>query len=176
MNAAGLESIYWVLTWLCHRSCAHCYDERFRPYRRDETERMLSESEALLPRIVANLPRTMQYEDGGTLHTGRIILAGGELLLDGVRERLLYPTLSLLRERYAKVGGVRLVIQTTGDVIQPEHLEALRRLGVWMVTVSGIDGFHKGLEEEAERAALTTPSGAYRGNAERIGLDLSFAY
>ena len=31
-----MESIYWVLTWACHRRCVHCYDDRFRPYVRDE--------------------------------------------------------------------------------------------------------------------------------------------
>jgi len=27
-----MQSLYWVLTWACHRKCAHCYDDRFRPY------------------------------------------------------------------------------------------------------------------------------------------------
>ena len=27
-----MDSIYYVITWLCHRTCDHCYDDRFRPY------------------------------------------------------------------------------------------------------------------------------------------------
>jgi hypothetical protein len=25
----SLESIYYVVSWLCHRQCPHCYEERF---------------------------------------------------------------------------------------------------------------------------------------------------
>jgi len=150
----GLESIYWVLTWICHRTCAHCYDDRFRPYSAIERDRMLAQSQAALPSLIDNLPGSMRYLDGEQPQVGRIILAGGELLLDDVREQLLYPTLTRLRARYLDRGGVRLVIQTTGDIVRAEHLAALRQRGVWMVSVSGIDAHHQGYEREDKRAAL----------------------
>ena len=27
-----MESIYYVLSYVCHRRCNHCYEDRFRPY------------------------------------------------------------------------------------------------------------------------------------------------
>ena len=48
--------------------------------------------------------------------TGRIILSGGESLLDPVRERVTYQVIERLRDRYAAQGGVKIVVQTTGDL------------------------------------------------------------
>lgn len=39
-----MESIYYVLCWHCHRRCKHCYEERFRPYVRDELESVVAEA------------------------------------------------------------------------------------------------------------------------------------
>ena len=33
-----MESIYYVMSWACHRKCVHCYEDRFRPYVRGELE------------------------------------------------------------------------------------------------------------------------------------------
>ncbi len=38
-NGIDMESIYYVLSWLCHRRCDHCYDTRFRPYVRENATR-----------------------------------------------------------------------------------------------------------------------------------------
>ena len=96
-----MESIYWVLTWACHRKCAHCYDDRFRPYVRDALERVVGEGQAVYRRIIANLPDDMTFAPAppGEAHTSprkrtTLILAGGELLIDGVREELFYPALA----------------------------------------------------------------------------------
>jgi hypothetical protein len=157
-----LESIYWVLCWACHRKCRHCYEERFRPYVRADLERVIAEAERNAPRVIANLPERMTYLDlsdpnaDGTLpeKTGRIILAGGEALLDGVRQRVTYPTIEALMARYRDTGGVKIVVQTTGDLLTPEIVRALLDRGVWMISVAGVDDFHVGMEGEAKQAAF----------------------
>ncbi|MBM9537876.1 hypothetical protein [Desulfobulbus alkaliphilus] len=157
-----LESIYYVITWACRRECAHCYDDRFRPYTPVEVDDLIAREKAILPRIVANLPEELQYIDledqdaNGTFpsKSGRIILSGGEVLMDPVRERLLYPLLAMLRGRYAR--DVRLVIQTSGDLLTPEIINQLLEQGIWMISVSSIDSFHGGeLSREQVRDNLT---------------------
>ena len=56
-----MESIYFVLTWLCHRRCRHCYDDRFRPYARQDLENVVGQSRANVLRIIDNLPERMTY-------------------------------------------------------------------------------------------------------------------
>jgi hypothetical protein len=149
------------MSWLCHRECPHCYDERLRPYHGKELERVLSEAITNNPRIIANLPPRMTYLDrsepdlygGFKEKVGRIILAGGEVLLKQVREAVLYPALLQLAEKYKTQGGVKLIIQTTGDQLTPRIIEELLERGVWMISVSGIDAYHQGLETEASRIA-----------------------
>ena len=149
-----MESIYYVMSWACHRRCKHCYEERFRPYVRSELEGVVREAEANFPRIIANLPDRMTYldsesplPDGGFAEkTGRIILSGGESLLDPVRERVTYKVIEQLVRKYRDVGGIKVIVQTTGDLLTPAILADLRRLGVWMVSVAGVDDFHVGME------------------------------
>jgi hypothetical protein len=143
------------MTYLCHRTCGHCYEDRFRPYYGEELAQVLAQSRANFPRVIANLPPRMQYLDqDGLWKTGSIILAGGEILLPGVRESVLYPALDLLREKYAAAGGVKLIVQTTGDTLSPQIATELKQHGVWMVSVSGIDAFHQGLETQAAQEAM----------------------
>jgi MoaA/NifB/PqqE/SkfB family radical SAM enzyme len=146
-----MESVYWVLSWACHRKCVHCYDDRFRPYVRGQLEEVVAEGELAFARIVRHLPDDFSYAhphaDGRTeRRTGRIILAGGEVLVDPVRERVLYPTLDAIQSKYR--GGVRVSVQTTGDLVTPEILRDLKSRGVWMVAISGMDDFHVGMEGE----------------------------
>ena len=152
-----MESIYYVMTFLCHRQCPHCYEDRFRPYYGDELEQVVSESRSNFPHIIENLPDRMTYldtEDSLREKQGRVILAGGEILLDPVRETVLYPALQQLLAKYGDNGGVDLVVQTTGDVLTAEILCELLDLHVHVVSVSGIDAFHAGLEKESAREAL----------------------
>ena len=152
-----MESIYYVMTFLCHRQCPHCYEDRFRPYYGHELEQVVSESRSNFQRIIGNFPERMTYldiEDGMREKSGRVILAGGEILLDPVRESVLYPALQQLYEQYRDNGGVHLVVQTTGDVLNEEILRDLLGLHVHVVSVSGIDAFHAGLEKESTREAL----------------------
>ena len=153
----SMESIYYVMTWLCHRTCTHCYEERFHPYYGTDLDRVTAESRGNFARIIANLPPDMQYldvADGFQRKTGSIILAGGEVLLEPIRESVLYPALALLQEKYAPTGGVKLIVQTTGDLLTPKIVHELNQYGVWLISVSGLDAFHAGLEEPAAQEAL----------------------
>jgi len=152
-----VESIYYVLTWLCHRQCAHCYEDRFRPYHGAELVRVVEESRARFRAIIDHFPERMTYRDPAhdlEERRGRVILAGGEILLDPVRETVLYPALERLRQKYDSRGGVQLIVQTTGDVLTDTILRQLLDRQVNVVSVSGIDGFHAGLEHESARDAL----------------------
>jgi hypothetical protein len=150
-----MESIYWVLAWACHRKCRHCYEDRFRPYLRDDLEAVVAEAEANVPRVVANLPERMTYRDGGQERVGRIILSGGEALLEATRERVTYRAIAALSARYRDRGGVRIVVQTTGDLLTPAIVRALLDRGVWMISVAGVDDFHVGMEGPERQARFT---------------------
>ncbi len=157
-----MESIYYVMAWACHRKCRHCYEDRFRPYIRGQLEEVVQEAERNFPRILANLPERFTYLDlddpraDGTFaeKTGRIVLSGGESLLDPVRERVTYKVLEGLRERYAAQGGIKVVVQTTGDLLTDEIVADLLARGVWMISVASVDDFHVGLEGPVKQQAF----------------------
>ena len=143
-----MESIYYVISWLCHRRCAHCYDTRFRPYVRDALDAVVDEAVANHARIIDNLPDRMTYREtgDGPEMPGRVILSGGEVLLEPIREPVLYPVMDMLRARYADRGGVRVVVQTTGDLVSAEILDELLAHGMWQISITGMDDFHVGHE------------------------------
>jgi hypothetical protein len=157
-----MEAIYWVMSWLCHRRCVHCYEDRFRPYAGEELTEVVKEARTFFPKIIENLPRRMTFLDvadvspAGRLREkqGRIILAGGEILLTPVRESVLYPAVEMLRAKYRDEGSVELTVQTTGDVITEKHVEELLARQVDRISVSGMDTYHDGLESEQVRAEL----------------------
>ncbi len=161
-----MEAIYWVLTWACHRRCPHCYDDRFRPYVRDDLKRVVGEGQAAYRRIIANLPDDMSFTDtkGSRKHT-LLVMAGGELLIDGVREELFYPVLEEIRARWGEPGP-HISIQTTGDILKPEHIEGMLSRGVRTIAIASIDDFHVGLEGDKKFAlmdkvrAMMAPFGA----------------
>jgi hypothetical protein len=156
-----MESIYWVMCWACHRKCRHCYESRFRPYVRDELEAVIAQAETNTRRVMENLPASMAYldtddttPDGRPLRKiGRVILSGGESLLEGVRQRVTYKVIEGLVARYAATGGVKIVVQTTGDLLTSEIVADLLARGVWMISVAGVDDFHVGMEGEAKQEA-----------------------
>ncbi len=140
-----MDSIYYVITWLCHRTCEHCYDDRFRPYPNGAPEHTDPGP------IIANFPAEL----------GKVILAGGEVLLEPVREPVLYPALDLL---YAKYGGrTRIIVQTTGDLLTPTLIGELRARHVTTISVSGMDDFHAGMLERRDKviAMLEADGGDY---------------
>jgi hypothetical protein len=149
-----MESLYYVMAWACHRKCRHCYEDRFRPYVRGALDAVVAEAERNFPRIVDNFPERLTYIDldapraDGTFaeKTGRVILSGGESLLDPVRERVTYKVIDRLRERYAAQGGVKIVVQTTGDLLTDAIVDDLLGRGVWMISVAGVDDYHVGIE------------------------------
>jgi hypothetical protein len=157
-----VESIYYVLCWACHRRCRHCYEERFRPYVRGELAGVVQEAAANFPRIIDHFPERMTYLDlddpqaDGRLpeKVGRIIVSGGESLLEEVREAVTYPVLERLGARYAGRGGVKLIVQTTGDLVTDKIVDALLARGVWMISVAGVDDFHVGMEGAERQAAF----------------------
>lgn len=157
-----MESIYYVLCWHCHRRCKHCYEDRFRPYIREELEEVVAEAQRNAPRIIANLPATMVYREpmevdgvaSSVERIGRIIISGGDVMTEPVREPVLYPTLAAIRDKYAPVGGVKVVVQTTGDLLTPKIIDELLALGVWTISVSGMDDYHVGLEGEKRKKLI----------------------
>ncbi len=154
-----MESIYYVMAWACHRKCRHCYEDRFRPYVRGRLESVVREAEENFPRIVDAFPARMTYLDqddprpDGSFpeKTGRIILSGGEVLIDPVRERVTYNVIERLAAKYAEQGGVKVVVQTTGDLLNDAIVGDLIDRGVWMISVASVDDFHVGLEGSAKQ-------------------------
>jgi sulfatase maturation enzyme AslB (radical SAM superfamily) len=156
-----MHSIYYVMTFLCHRTCRHCYEDRFRPYSGDGLARVVEESVTSHPRIIENLPDRMTYLDLNDCdaQTGRprekrghIILAGGEILLEPVREKVLYSGLELLHRKYG--AEKRIIIQTTGDLVTEKIVDELLARHVWKISVSGIDAHHQGLETSEARERM----------------------
>jgi MoaA/NifB/PqqE/SkfB family radical SAM enzyme len=164
-----MESIYYVMAWACHRRCRHCYDARFRPYVRGALDAVVAEAVRNFPRIVDHFPERMTYIDlaeGPGRHTektGRIILSGGEALLDGVREAVTYPVIERLQARYRRAGGVKIVVQTTGDLLTDRIVAELLERGIYMISVASVDDFHVGLEgPERQRAFVERLSALFR--------------
>ncbi len=77
---------------------------------------------------------------------GRIILPGGEVLFDPVRTHVTYPVIERLVARYRDAGGVKLVVQTTGDLLTRDIVRDLRDRGVWVISVIAVDNFNVGME------------------------------
>lgn len=152
----SLESIYYVISYLCHRQCPHCYEERFRPYHGDELAAVTGQARDNFARIIDHFPDSMRYrvpEDAaadGTVpeRTGRIILSGGEVLVPQTRESVLYPAIERIVAKYRPVGGVNVIVQTTGDLVTHQIVQELLDRGVWMISVSGMDDFHEGFTPE----------------------------
>ncbi len=150
-----MQAIYWVLTWACHRKCKHCYDDRFRPYVRDALTEVVGEGRRAYEAVISNLPDDLTWlnEKSGSREPTLLVMAGGELLIDGVREELFYPALEALKARY----GARLPnisIQTTGDVLTPEILDEVLARGVSSIAIASIDDYHVGMQGEKKFAFM----------------------
>ena len=143
-----MQSLYWVLTWACHRKCKHCYDDRFRPYVRDALTEVVGEGIASYQAIIDNLPQDLSWvdEDGNRKPT-TLVLAGGELLIDGVRDELFYPTIRALSKKY-RHAMPKIAIQTTGDILTPDILDDCLQAGVSSFGIASIDDYHVGMKGE----------------------------
>lgn len=144
-----MQSLYWVLTWACHRKCKHCYDDRFRPYIRDALSEVVGEGQRAFEAVIENLPDDMTWLDEKTGKRERtlLVMAGGELLIDGVREELFYPALDALKAKYGDAMP-KISIQTTGDVLTEDILDYLLGRGVDSIAISSIDDYHVGMTGE----------------------------
>lgn len=176
-----MEAIYWVLTWACHRRCKHCYDDRFRPYSGDALRKVIAEGQSAYRAIIANLPDEMHFRDARELgpdgapakRRTLLVLAGGELLIDSVREPLFFPVLEAIANRWGP-RGPHVSVQTTGDILEPAHIEGMLRRGVGTIAIASIDDFHVGLEGDKKFAlmdrvrAMMAPFGV-----KEIGLGIS---
>jgi hypothetical protein len=164
LSASGgwqaMEFIYWAITWACHRKCTHCYDDRFRPYVRDALDDVVGEGRAAYRAIIDNLPDDFTYldprkpdADGNPQRMrGTLILSGGEVLIDPVRETLFYPLLEAVEERYGKGQGPRLACQTTGDILTERYLEEMLERGMWKIAIASMDDYHVGHEGDKKWA------------------------
>jgi sulfatase maturation enzyme AslB (radical SAM superfamily) len=128
---------------------------------------VVAESVSNMPRIIDHLPERMTFFDPEE-RPGKIILAGGEILLEAVREPVLYAGIERLKAKYKGNGGIRVVVQTTGDLLTPKIALELKQLGVDTVSVSGIDAFHAGLETVEAQQALEAKA---TGILQDAGLD-----
>ncbi len=158
-----MESLYYSISYACHRKCKHCYDDRFRPYVREALENVVLEGEKAHEAIINNLPDKMTYLDlqnprnDGSFEEkqGRIVLSGGEVLVDPVRTRILYPVLEKLTAKYKNTGGIRIIVQTTGDLVTEEILDDLLSKGIWMISISGMDDYHVGMQGDKKNDLIT---------------------
>jgi len=114
------ESIYWVFTQACNDICEHCYNDSGPGGARITQDDCLA--------IVGNLPESL----------GRLILSGGEPLVEWGK---LVTILGAVRTRYA--GRTQVMLQTNGDLLTGEKLDALLEAGVTRFDVASIDRFHK---------------------------------
>jgi hypothetical protein len=72
-------------------------------------------------------------------------ISGGEVLVDPVREQVLYPALEMLRDKYHG-QGVLISVQTTGDLVTPKIIDELLARGVGRISCAGMDDYHVGHE------------------------------
>lgn len=144
-----MQSIYWVLTWACHRKCVHCYDDRFRPYVREEFDKVAEEGQAAFQKIINNLPDDLSWTNQKTGKKERtlLVMAGGELLIDGIREELFYPTLRAIQKKYGSASP-KISIQTTGDQLTEKIMDECLEHGVDSFAIASIDDYHVGMKGE----------------------------
>jgi len=152
-----MESIYYAICWHCHRRCKHCYDDRFKPYTQEQQQEVVSSALQNALSVIEHLPKTLGYQDKGAndinqnanqILPTRLILSGGEVLTDAVRSTVLYPVLERLQSKYGEQNNLRVIIQTTGDLVTEEIVRQLLDYGVWYISISGHDDYHTGMTGE----------------------------
>lgn len=114
------ESLYWVFTHLCNDDCAHCYNLSGPQGGTMPLDECLA--------VVANLPGRVD----------RLILSGGEPLTERPK---LHAILEAVADKYR--GETQVMLQTNGDLLTGERLDALIARGVSRIDVASIDRFHK---------------------------------
>ena len=134
---------------------------------------------ALPPHVLGHHAETLAQLPDVIAISGRadrcLILCGtnlSESMLDAVRRRVTYPVIRRLAAKYASQGGIKIVVQTTGDVLTDAMVADLMDLGVWMISVASVDDFHVGLEgPERQKRFVDKLSGMFeRHGLRRSGL------
>src|SRR5215472_16631740 len=87
-----MESIYYVMCFACHRRCKHCYEDRFRPYVRDELAAVVAEAKGtgLTPRRATAMTATpfpgehveLDVDDPRTVEPKTVIAGGTPSIID----------------------------------------------------------------------------------------------
>lgn len=125
-----IDSIYWVITHNCNDKCDHCYNA--------SAPKGVSLTEEEAAQIIANFPKPDTAPK-------RIIISGGEPLV--VRE-LLYFIIDTLYKRYG--NQTQYMLQTNGDMLKGEILDALLARHITRIDIASIDRFHR---QKGARAA-----------------------
>jgi organic radical activating enzyme len=115
------ESVYWVFTQRCNDECDHCYNMS------GPQGEIMTLEDCLA--VVANLPARCD----------RIILSGGEPLAE---RKKLFAILEAIQERFAG-QNTQVMLQTNGDLLTPERLDAILARGVTRIDIASIDRYHK---------------------------------
>ena len=142
-----MESIYYVVTWLCHRACKHCYEDRFHPYHGAELQSVVAQSQENYRKIIGNFPDRMMYRDGrqSPLAGGGFAEKAGTIIFwpaersswtPSVR-RCCIPHWICCTKSTAPWVESALVVQTTGDLVTEKIVGQLLEHHVWMISVSG---------------------------------------
>jgi hypothetical protein len=71
-----------------------------------------------------------------------------------VREQVTYPVIERLQQRYRGNGGIKIVVQTTGDLLTEAIVDDLLQRGVYMISIASIDEYHVGIETAAKQEAF----------------------
>lgn len=124
-----MNSVYWVFTLRCNDRCEHCYNDS------SPTGETLATEELL--KVVPHLPAELRS----------LCLSGGEPTVEMAK---LGAIMAAVRARYGP--GLPITLQTNGDLLDDERLEALEAMGFDRIDVVSIDRFHK--QQGAHREAL----------------------
>jgi len=116
---------------------------------REELASVVGEGQQAFKKIIKNLPDDLSWHNEKTQNRERtlLVMAGGELLIDAVREPLFYPAMRALRDKYGQAMP-KVSIQTTGDLLTPEILDQCLELGVESIAIASIDDYHVGMKGE----------------------------
>ena len=92
------------MSWLCHRRCRHCYEDRFRPYAGEELRQVVDEAQGSFAKVIANFPEQMTYLDSAL---GPEPQQGRPARLEQARGRLRRERRQARRQRLRRPWGLR---------------------------------------------------------------------
>ena len=51
-----------------------------------------------------------------------------------------------MRDKYKRNGGVKVTVQTTGDLVTEKIIDELLVRDIWMISIAGMDDYHVGID------------------------------